>query len=87
MSRMCPEYFIDLSLEDKIDILYKEGRFVVNIRYYGYKVNLYLLGDLYVEVFYNHKLDCIEKVELLNPRHSRMKFYADQVRLPENILI
>ena len=83
---MCPEYFMDLSLRERIEIVYQQGKFVVNIRYYGYKVNLYVVGGLYVEVFYNHKLDCIEKIELLNRRHSRMKFYADQIRLPENII-
>ena len=51
------------------------------IRYYRHKVNLYLLGDEYVEVFYNHKLDQIEKIEFLARKHSRMKFYLDQIKL------
>lgn len=75
-----------LSLKDKVQLLYQQGNFVVSIRYYGYKINLYLLDNYYVEVFYNHKLDKIEKIELLDPSHSRMKFYTDQISLPKNLL-
>lgn len=74
--------FNGLTLQTKIQTLYREGTFVVAIRYYGYKINLYILNNFYVEVFYNHKLDKIEMVEIMNKQHSRMKFYADQVRLP-----
>ena len=54
----------------------------MSIRYYGYKVNLYLLGDFYLEVFYNHKKDLIEKIIPLDTRHSRMDFYMAQIKLP-----
>ncbi|MEP2771094.1 MAG: hypothetical protein ABJH05_03030 [Fulvivirga sp.] len=76
--------FRSLTLKDKVKTLYFEGTFIVAIRYYKYKINLYLLNNYYVEVFYNHKRDFIEKVELLSMQNnSRMKFYSDQVRLPE----
>jgi hypothetical protein len=68
-------------MHKKIQTLYADGVFVVAIRYYAYKVNLYLLGDEYVEVFYNHKLDKIDKIDFLNRSHSRMKFYLDQIQL------
>ena len=79
---MAASEFILLPLYDQIRTLYQEGTFVVAIRYYGYKVNLYLLQNYYVEVFYNHKLDKIEKIELLETSHSRVKFYTDQISLP-----
>ena len=78
--------FTLLSLPDQVRTLYREGTFVVAIRYYGYKVNLYLLQDYYVEVFYNHKLDKIEKTALLETSHSRVKFYTDQISLPLDLL-
>jgi phosphatidate phosphatase PAH1 len=59
----------------------------MNIRYYGYKVNLYLLNNFYLEVFVNHKLAAIEKIQLLDTSHSRMKFYSDQIKLPQELLI
>lgn len=74
--------FFSSSIDDQARALYLNGSFVVAIRYYGYKINLYLIHDHYVEVFYNHKLDRIEKIILLDYGHSRMKFYADQISIP-----
>lgn len=74
--------FFQLSFNNQIKELYERGTFIIAIRYYGYKVNLYLLDDYYLEVFYNHKEDRIEKIDLLDFSHSRMKFYADQISLP-----
>lgn len=78
------DVFRSLTLKEKVKTLYFEGTFIVAIRYYKYKINLYLLNNYYVEVFYNHKRDFIEKVELFSMQNnSRIKFYSDQVRLPE----
>ncbi len=82
---MSPPMFNNMSLDEQINLLYREGTFIVAIRYYRYKINLYLLNNFYVEVFYNHKLDKIEKIELLKTSSKRIKFYTDQIRLPENL--
>lgn len=73
--------FLELEQKDQIKQLYTEASFIVAIRYYGYKINLYLLHGSYVEVFYNHKLDLIEKILPLDFNHSRMKFYQDQISI------
>jgi hypothetical protein len=78
---MSKEEFRQLPLQQKIKTLYLEGTFVVAIRYYSYKINLYLLEKEYVEVFYNHKLDKIDKIDYLPRDHTRMKFYLDQIRI------
>ncbi|WP_338235674.1 hypothetical protein [Persicobacter diffluens] len=75
-----------LKYRDKIKTLYFHGTFVVSIRYYAHKVNLYLVHDFYIEVFYNPKLDLIEHFERFNPKHKRTKFYTDQIALPSDIL-
>jgi len=75
--------FCSYSIREKIKTLFEKGTFIVAIRYYGYKVNLYLLNNYYVEVFYNHKLDKIEKIELMESRHTRVKFYTDQISLQD----
>ncbi len=75
------ERFWNLDQDGMIKKLYEEGLFVMSIRYYGYKVNLFLLSGSFVEVFYNHKLDCIEKIQELDQKHSRMNFYADQIKV------
>lgn len=72
----------DFPLERKIRILYEEATFVMAIRYYKHKINLYLLGNEYVEVFVDHKNSSIDRITVLDIRHSRMKFYYDQIKLP-----
>lgn len=79
-------YFSNLTMVEKLKLLYGEGDFIVSIWYYKHKINLYLINGFFVEVFYNPKLDKIQKVEPLDSCHSRMKFYADQVKLPVNLL-
>ena len=78
--------FFTKKLDAMIQTLYSEGTFIVSIRYYSYKINLYLLSNFYIEVFYNHKLDKIERIELVERNNKRIKFYADQISLPENLL-
>lgn len=77
--------FCHFPLTQKINTLYADGDFIVAIRYYGFKVNLYLLGNFYVEVFFNHKKDSIEKITRLDTNHSRMKFYFDQIKFPQEM--
>ena len=72
-------------LQKRISLLYEHAHFVMAIRYYGYKINLYLLGEDYVEVFINHKQTLIERIALLDRNHTRMKFYSDQIKLPVEI--
>ena len=74
------------ALSKQINLLYENGSCVMSIRYYGYKVNLYLLENFYLEVFYNHKKDLIEKIIPLDIHHSRMNFYTDQIKLPEVLM-
>jgi len=78
--------FIKLSLGEKTKWIYFNGELITSIRYYAYKVNLYLIGEFYVELFYHHSQDRIEKIELLDAKSKRLNFYADQVRLPVNLL-
>lgn len=74
--------FKQFTLQKKIGLLYQGGTFIMAIRYYRYKVNLYLFHNYYIEVFINHKQARIEKIILLDTGHSRMKFYSDQIKLP-----
>jgi hypothetical protein len=71
----------EFPLEKRISMLYEHATFVMAIRYYRYKVNLYLLGNEYLEVFVNHKDASIDRISLLDTQHSRMKFYYDQIKL------
>ena len=75
------EDFYQLPISERTRLLYLDGTFTFSIRYYRYKVNLYLYRDDYIEVFYNHKQDLIEKIQPLDYQHTRMKFYADQINI------
>lgn len=79
------EEFRRYSMRQQINVLYEQGTFVMGIRYYGYKVNLYLFQNLYIEVFINHKFASVERIGLLDQKHSRMKFYSDQIKLPQEL--
>lgn len=83
-----PNAFFEIPIPEQCRILYLEGDFVMAIRYYEYKVNLYLLGDKYIEVFFNHKLDRIHIIQELDYNSTRINFYIDQVninQLVENV--
>lgn len=75
-----------LSFDDKVKKLYEDGTFVMAIRYYQYKINLYLLGNFYVEVFVAHKDSRIARISLLDSDNSRLCFYSDQIKLPGSLL-
>ena len=81
------EEFEKLAFFEKVKKVYFEGEFVVAIRYYEYKINLYLYNDFYVEVYYNHKNDTVDKIEVLSYHLSRIKFYADQIKLPSDLML
>lgn len=74
-----------LSFDDKIKRLYEDGAFVMAIRYYNFKINLYLLGNFYVEVFVEHKDATIARISALDADHSRLGFYSDQIKLPAEL--
>ena len=75
-------YFSRLPLREKVKKLYFDGEFIVAIRYYKFEVNLYLYNGFFVEVFFNHKEDRIDRIEIMDQDTSRLKFYTDQIKLP-----
>lgn len=78
--------FSNLSIKEKLRWLYFQGEHLTAIRYYQYKVILYLSGSFLVEVFYHNNHGEIEKVEVLSKNSSRLKFYADQIKLSGPLL-
>lgn len=75
--------FKRLPLREQLRWVYCNGQCVGSIRYYSYKVLLYLLNGYYVEVFYHNNQSVIEKVELFNYNNSRLQFYEDQISLQQ----
>jgi hypothetical protein len=78
---MSEQHFNEWTVGEKMQWILREGEFLMDIRYYSFKVNLYRVSGLLVEVFYYHKQDQIASIHLLDRDSSRMQFYADQVKL------
>lgn len=78
--------FFKLSIHDKCRVLYLDGEFLMAIRYYGHKVNLYKLEDKLIEVFYDHKENKITEIASLDFGSKRMNFYLDQVKIDSTVL-
>lgn len=83
---MTKDRFLALTTAERAKWLYFNGQLVTSIRYYRHKVNLYILGRVYVEVFYNHQQGKVDQIELLDLSSKRMNFYADQIKLPTDLL-
>src|SRR5260221_4382468 len=71
-------------LDEKVQLLYEHATFVMAIRYYGYKVNLFLLAVVYLEVFFIHKKQRFVKIDLLDPNNLRLKFISYEFKLLVN---
>jgi hypothetical protein len=74
--------FVEMTMAKKIKTLYEKGEFIMSIRYYKHKINLFQLGQEFFEVFIDHKKAAVEKIQPLDRSHSRIKFYTDQISLP-----
>ena len=76
------EKFEALSHKGKLQWIYYNGEFITSIRYYRYKIILYLLGKFFVEVFYHNKQGKIDQIKIFDHKDKRIKFYEDQIKLP-----
>ena len=57
--------FLKLNINERAEVTWSEGEFVGTREYYGFKLSLYVLKGLYVEVWYFIATNKIEKVEPL----------------------
>ena len=77
------EVFKKLSVQQQVKALYLDGTFIIDIRFYEYKINLYLFENFLVEVFYQPVEDRIDKIEVMEKNSKRLNFYTDQIKLPD----
>ena len=67
-----------LNLSKKGNIVFSEGKYLGVRSYYNYYVNLYLLEEFYVEVFYHPALNKIDKIEVLE-KLKTLDLYIDSM--------
>lgn len=68
------EKFNSVDLNERANLTWKNGEFIVGREYYGMKVCLYLLPGFYVEVAFNPITNLIERVEAFTDPKSLDKF-------------
>jgi len=58
--------FIDATLEERVYLVCYQGSYIGVRKYYGYFINLYILENVFYEVFYSPEENVIEKIEILD---------------------
>ena len=57
--------FNKLSLDDKGNIVFFEGKYIASREYYNQLLMLYDLGSYFVEVFYNSHINLIANIQIM----------------------
>jgi hypothetical protein len=76
--------FINHSLQERIDLVCNQGTYIGVRKYYGYYINLYLLDDIFFEVFYSPTENKIEKVEILDDK-KKLDLYINYMQKLDQI--
>jgi hypothetical protein len=76
---MIHDEFLNLDIHDRAEFAFEFGDFVSVIEYYGFKICLYIVEGVFIEVFYNAHDNKIEDVEILEPNERRLYLYARTV--------
>ncbi|MES2566217.1 MAG: hypothetical protein V4565_05090 [Bacteroidota bacterium] len=80
---MTQRVFNSLDLNQRLYLIVNSGEFISEIVYYGYRIRLYIVNSLYVEVFRNVHSNDIELVEVLEPEEGRLQLYAKDIDISE----
>jgi hypothetical protein len=72
--------FESLSEHEREVITFSSGDYISTRNYYGYRINLYVIANFLVEVWYCSEDNSIEKVDLLKS-NKPFNQYAQQVHL------
>ena len=64
-----------LTLNERADLLWKDGTFLTTVEYYNRKVNLYLLHGGYYELWYTVTGNEIEKIIPFTNRNLFRKYF------------
>lgn len=71
--------FNSINLHTKAEFVFNKGEYISSIEYYGCKVELFIVGGFYVEVFYNLHSEELEEIEILDEQEKRLQLYAASV--------
>ncbi len=75
--------FYCYTLDERVDIINRYGDYISKIKCYGFWIKLYLIDDVFIEVFYNINDNMIEDIEPLEPNDERVNLYASYVDISD----
>lgn len=75
--------FPNLTLDERIDLVCNHGTYVAVREYYNRFINLYVLEDIFFEVFMTIERDGIDKVGMLDDKKKLDLYIGYMVRLNE----
>ncbi|MES2566883.1 MAG: hypothetical protein V4565_08450 [Bacteroidota bacterium] len=75
--------FNSFSLDDRMDIVRRHGEFISKIKYFGFYINLYVVDQVFIEVYYNLHSSIVQYVEVLDPEEDRMNLFTMMVDLSD----
>jgi len=70
--------FRQLSITQKGEYVFQEGKYIGFRKYYNHRINLYSLSDFFVEVWYIPAENKIEKIEVLESEKT-LDLYIDKM--------
>jgi hypothetical protein len=75
--------FNSLALDERMIMVRRHGEFVSKIKYFGFYINLYVVDQVFVEVYYNLHSSVVQYVEVLDPAEERVNLFAGKVDLSD----
>lgn len=83
---MDKEEFVRMSMQDRLNFLWNYGEIISEKAYYECNISLFLLGNFYVEVFFNRVQNAIVSVEIQDNKQILYEYVKD-INLNELIKI
>lgn len=74
---MTKEDFLRLDLKERANQIWLEAEYIGTREYYGYYLSLYILEQLYVEVWIFNITNTIEKIEIVENEKSLILYLKD----------
>lgn len=72
--------FVKLTKTEKVSYLFNSGEFLLTREHPGYLINLYLLADFFVEIWYTSPSNRVDKIEVV-PNDEVLENYNDEIDL------
>ncbi len=70
------QLFSKSDLHGRAAIVFCDGDYISSIKQYAFKISLFIVGDTYVEVFYNAHTNQLEDIAIMEPDEQRLQLYA-----------